>query len=111
MAEQHLAAKIKEIDNTGKPLVLLLKGAASQATSYKVRLGDQSVTSGCASGPGKDSSMMEMILRTSGLATLQDRATLFVLSAVEQATSMPPIVQALSKASLPGLQTTDLPVV
>ena len=33
MAEQHLAAKIKEIDNTGKPLVLLLKGAASQAIS------------------------------------------------------------------------------
>ncbi|DBA83536.1 TPA: hypothetical protein ACH3X2_006459 [Trebouxia sp. C0005] len=57
MAEQHLTAKIKDIKSNGKPLVVLLKG------------------------PGKDSSMMEMILRTSGLATLRDQATLFVLSA------------------------------
>ncbi len=62
-------------------------------------------------GPGKDSSMMEMILRTSGLATLRDQATLFVLSASEQATSMPPIVAALSKSSLPAVQQADLPMV
>ena len=62
-------------------------------------------------GPGKDSSMMEMILRTSGLATLRDQATLFVLSASEQATSMPAIVAALSKSSLPAVQQADLPMV
>ncbi|KAL0050943.1 hypothetical protein WJX82_010740 [Trebouxia sp. C0006] len=87
MAEQHLTAKIKDIKSNGKPLVVLLKG------------------------PGKDSSMMEMILRTSGLATLRDQATLFVLSASEQATSMPPIAAALSKSSLPAIQQADLPVV
>ncbi|KAL0025857.1 hypothetical protein WJX79_007375 [Trebouxia sp. C0005] len=87
MAEQHLTAKIKDIKSNGKPLVVLLKG------------------------PGKDSSMMEMILRTSGLATLRDQATLFVLSASEQATSMPPIVAALSKSSLPAIQQADLPMV
>ncbi|DBA79703.1 hypothetical protein WJX77_009871 [Trebouxia sp. C0004] len=87
MAEQHLTAKIKDIKSNGKPLVVLLKG------------------------PDKDSSMMEMILRTSGLATLRDQATLFVLSASEQATSMPPIVAALSRSSLPAISQTDLPMV
>ena len=63
-------------------------------------------------GPGKDSSMMEMILRTSGLATLRDQATLFTMSASEQeTTSMPSIVQAIQKASLPAIQQSELPVV
>ena len=56
--------------------------------------------------------MMEMILRTSGLATLRDQATLFVLSAPDQATaSMPPITESLHKAALPAISTSDLPVV
>ena len=56
--------------------------------------------------------MMEMILRTSGLATLRDQATLFVLSASDQATVlMPPITESLQKAQLPPMKTLDLPVV
>ena len=55
--------------------------------------------------------MMEMILRTSGLATLRDQATLFVLTAPDEVSGLPAIVQALEKASLPNIQTADLPVV
>lgn len=88
MAEQHLTTQINGISGAGKPLVVLLKG------------------------PGKDSSMMEMILRTSGLATLRDQATLFTMSASEQeTTSMPSIVKAVQKASLPAIQQSELPVV
>lgn len=88
MAQQHLEAKLADIQKTKKPLVVLVKGA------------------------GKDSSMMDIILRTSGLAILRDQATLFVLSASDQATvSMPPITESLRKAALPAISTSDLPVV
>ena len=54
---------------------------------------------------------MEMILRTSGLATLRDQATLFVLSAPDQLADLPAIAQAIEKGSLPNIQKSDLPVV
>ena len=54
---------------------------------------------------------MEMILRTSGLATLRDQATLFVLTASDEVSNLPAIAHALEKASLPNIQTADLPVV
>lgn len=54
---------------------------------------------------------MEMILRTSGLATLRDQATLFVLTASDEMSDLPAIAHALRKASLPDIQTADLPVV
>ena len=55
--------------------------------------------------------MMEMILRTSGLATLRDQASLFVLAASDELVTLTPVVKALKKASLPNIQTADLPVV
>ena len=64
-----------------------------------------------ATGSGKESSMMEMILRTSGLATLRDQATLFILAAPDQLSDLPAISHALEKGSLPNIQTADLPVV
>lgn len=62
-------------------------------------------------GSGNDSSMMEMILRTSGLATLRDQATLFVLSAPDQISDLPAIAHAIEKGSLANIQKADLPVV
>lgn len=55
--------------------------------------------------------MMEMILRTSGLATLRDQATLFVLMAPDEVSGLSAIALALEKASLPTIQSADLPVV
>lgn len=55
--------------------------------------------------------MMEIILRTSGLATLKDQATLFVLSALEEISQLPAVVHAFEKASLPKVQNADLPLV
>lgn len=110
MAEQHLEAKIKDIRNTRKPLVVLLKGTferlngaiAQQHVQYMVSL---------SAGPGKDSSMMEMILRTSGLATLRDQATLFTMMAPAEVSELTAIVHAIGKAALPKIQIADLPVV
>lgn len=55
---------------------------------------------------------MEAIVRTSGLASLREQTTLFVLSTTEaEAMMMQAIRDALTKASLPQVRKTDLPMV
>ena len=63
-------------------------------------------------GPDGDSAMMETIIRTSGLASLREQTTLFVISTSQaEATLLQPVRDALRKASLPHVSKTDLPMV
>ena len=55
--------------------------------------------------------MMEVILRTSGLATLRDQATLFILVAPDEVSELPAVALAFDKAALPRIKSADLPVV
>lgn len=110
MAEQHLEAKIKDIKNIRKPLVVLLKGTVERLLDA-IAWQDVQCMASQSSGPGKDSSMMEVILRTSGLATLRDQATLFTMMAPVEVSELPAIALALQKAALPKIQNADLPVV
>lgn len=134
MAEQHLDSKIKAVTESGKPLVVLLKGKLSVACCSSNLPAVQSYNDHCfrlysvhcthtsvvpldllpylLAGHGSESLMVESIIRTTGLSALREQTTLFVLSTSEaEAKTFKPVQKALSKAGQRPLGKDELPLV